>query len=96
MLAVKPATSVAGCLPSLLRHFKALTSLTPLQYQKRLRLYEAQQFLLRGDGDVSSAAYAVGYMSPQQFNRDYKRLFGVPPGKNTKFRREQLINQVKP
>ena len=81
---------------SLLRHFKALTSLTPLQYQKRLRLYEAQQFLLRGDGDVSSAAYAVGYMSPQQFNRDYKRLFGVPPGKNTKFRREQLINQVKP
>lgn len=81
---------------SLLRHFKALTSLTPLQYQKRLRLYEAQQFLLRGDGDVNSAAYAVGYMSPQQFNRDYKRLFGVPPGKNTKFRREQLINQIKP
>ena len=64
---------VAGMAPTTFhRHFKAFTSLSPLQYQKRLRLYEAQQFLLRGDGDVNSAAYAVGYQSPQQFNRDNK------------------------
>lgn len=57
--------AVAGMAPTTFhRHFKAFTSLSPLQYQKRLRRYEAQQFLLRGDGDVNSTAYAVGYQSP--------------------------------
>lgn len=74
------------------RQFKALTSMSPMQYLKRLRLYEAQQFLLKGDGDVNSAAYAVGYMSAHQFNRDYKKLFGEPPGRSTKARREALLN----
>lgn len=64
--------------------------LSPLQYQKRLRLYEAQQFLLRGDGDVNSAAYAVGYQSPQQFNRDYKSLFGTTPGRSTRAQRSAI------
>lgn len=83
--------SVAGMAPTTFhRHFKAFTSLSPLQYQKRLRLYEAQQFLLRGEGDVNSAAYAVGYQSPQQFNRDYKSLFGTTPGKNIQAQRRAL------
>lgn len=73
------------------RHFKAMTSLSPLQYQKRLRLYEAQQFLLRGEGDVNSAAFAVGYQSPQQFNRDYKKFFGATPGRSTKEHREGIL-----
>lgn len=72
------------------RHFKEITRFSPLQYQKRLRLYEAQQFLLRGDGDVNSAAFSVGYQSPQQFSRDYKKLFGMPPGHNTKEMRKSL------
>ena len=53
------------------RQCKELTSFTPIQYQKRLRLYEAQQFLMRGDGDVNSAAFAVGYVSPQQVPRSF-------------------------
>lgn len=82
---------VAGMAPTTFhRHFKAFTSLSPLQYQKRLRLYEAQQFLLRGDGDVNSAAYAVGYQSPQQFNRDYKSLFGTTPGRSTRAQRSAI------
>lgn len=72
------------------RHFKEITRFSPLQYQKRLRLYEAQQFLLRGEGDVNSAAFSVGYQSPQQFSRDYKKLFGMPPGHNAKEVRKSL------
>ncbi len=94
-LDIDKLASTAGMAPTTFhRHFKALTSLSPLQYQKRLRLYEAQQFLLRGDGDVNSAAYAVGYQSPQQFNREYKRLFGEPPGKASKSRRSALYDKL--
>ncbi len=90
-VSVEQLAEIAGMAPSTFhRHFKAFTSLSPLQYQKRLRLYEAQQFLLRGEGDVNSAAYAVGYQSPQQFNRDYKHLFGAAPGKSVKARRSEL------
>lgn len=90
---VEQLASVAGMAPTTFhRHFKAFTSLSPLQYQKRLRLYEAQQFLLRGEGDVNSAAYAVGYQSPQQFNRDYKSLFGTPPGKSIQAQRRALFS----
>ncbi len=95
-VSVETLAGVAGMAPTTFhRHFKAFTSLSPLQYQKRLRLYEAQQFLLRGDGDVNSAAYAVGYQSPQQFNREYKRLFGEPPGKAAKSRRSELYERLK-
>ena len=88
---IKEMAEIASMAPTTLhRHFKEFTSLSPMQYQKRLRLYVAQQFLLRGEGDVNTAAYAVGYKSPQQFNRDYRRLFGVPPGKNIRAQRERL------
>ncbi|MHC1725507.1 MAG: AraC family transcriptional regulator N-terminal domain-containing protein [Syntrophobacteraceae bacterium] len=61
------------------RHFREVTTLSPLQFQKRLRLYEAQRLMLAQDEDASIAALAVGYESPTQFNREYKRMFGEPP-----------------
>lgn len=64
------------------RHFKQITTLSPLQYQKRLRLYEAQRLMLVENEYASSACLAVGYESPTQFNREYKRLFGEPPSRN--------------
>ncbi len=61
------------------RHFREVTTLSPLQFQKRLRLYEAQRLMLAENEDAVIAALAVGYESPTQFNREYKRLFGEPP-----------------
>lgn len=61
------------------RHFSRVTSLSPLQYQKQLRLYEAQRLMLSENFDAANAAYAVGYESASQFNREYKRMFGQPP-----------------
>jgi AraC-like DNA-binding protein len=61
------------------RHFREVTTLSPLQFQKRLRLYEAQRLMLAENEDAAVAAVAVGYESPTQFNREYKRLFGAPP-----------------
>lgn len=61
------------------RHFRRVTTLSPLQFQKRLRLYEAQRLMLADDKDAASAALEVGYESTTQFNREYKRLFGEPP-----------------
>ena len=60
-------------------HFKAVTGTTPLQYQKDLRLLEAQRLLLDAGRTVSAIAYDVGYESPNQFSREYRRKFGVPP-----------------
>ena len=60
-------------------HFKSLTSTTPLQYQKELRLLEARRLLISGGKSVAAAAYDVGYESPTQFSREYARKFGVPP-----------------
>ena len=61
------------------RQFKAITSLTPLQYQKQLRLMEAQKLLLSGSANAETAALAVGYESPSQFSREYSRMYGAPP-----------------
>lgn len=64
------------------RHFKEVTTLSPLQFHKQLRLYEAQRLMLSENADASSASMAVGYESSTQFNREYKRLFGQPPLRN--------------
>ncbi|WP_285422970.1 AraC family transcriptional regulator [Pseudomonas sp. efr-133-TYG-103a] len=64
------------------RHFKAATSLTPIQYQKHVRLHQARIILMGVSGDVAAAGYAVGYQSPSQFSRDYRKLFGHPPGED--------------
>jgi AraC-like DNA-binding protein len=61
------------------QHFKQVTSMSPLQYQKQLRLLEARRLMLAEDCDATSAAYQVGYESPSQFSREYSRMFGAPP-----------------
>ncbi len=61
------------------QHFKALTSMTPLQYQKQLRLIEARRLMVAHAANVSDAAYHVGYESVSQFSREYSRMFGTPP-----------------
>jgi AraC-like DNA-binding protein len=60
-------------------HFKTLTAMSPLQYQKWLRLNEARRLMLAEDQDATTAAFQVGYESPSQFSREYSRLFGAPP-----------------
>ena len=64
---------------SLHAHFKAITRMTPLEYQKRLRLQEARRLMLADGANAGTAGYAVGYDSPSQFSREYRRLFGAPP-----------------
>lgn len=61
------------------KHFKAITSVTPLQYQKELRLLEAKRLLAVGDSQISDIAYEVGYESPNQFSREFARKFGASP-----------------
>lgn len=61
------------------RHFRAATGLSPLQYQKQLRLIEARRLLQRGGTSISATAFAVGYESPSQFSREFSRLFGHAP-----------------
>jgi AraC-like DNA-binding protein len=65
-------------------HFKSVTAMTPLQYQKQLRLHEARRLLLEREADATTASFAVGYESPSQFSRDYKREFGEPPIRDTR------------
>ena len=65
------------------RHFKAVTALSPLQYQKRIRLLHARALLIAGEGNATSVAFGVGYESATQFSREYSRFFGLPPSKDT-------------
>jgi len=64
---------------SLHHHFKAVTAMTPMQYQKQLRLHEARRLMLVERLDVGMAGYSVGYQSPSQFSREYNRLYGLSP-----------------
>jgi AraC-like DNA-binding protein len=67
---------------SLNRHFRVATSMSPVQYQKQIRLQHARIRLLASPGDVAGAGHAVGYTSASQFTREYRRLFGAPPGQD--------------
>ena len=69
---------------SLHEHFRAVTSLTPLRFQKQLRLIEARRRMLADGTTISDAAYAVGYESVPQFTREYGRMFGLPPARDMK------------
>jgi transcriptional regulator GlxA family with amidase domain len=69
---------------SLHHKFKAVTTVGPLQYQKQLRLQEARRLLLGGTADATTVALRVGYESPSQFSREYRRLFGLPPVKDAR------------
>jgi AraC-like DNA-binding protein len=64
------------------RHFRAVTAMTPIQYQKRIRLQKARLLLISSASDVATAGFAVGYDSASQFSREYRRQFGVPPGRD--------------
>jgi len=76
------AAEVGLSVSSLNRHFRAATSMSPLQYQKQLRLQRARLRLLADPADVAGTGHAVGYTSASQFSREYRRLFGVPPGRD--------------
>ncbi|MFD2332917.1 AraC family transcriptional regulator [Cohnella sp. GCM10020058] len=71
--------------------FKAITTIGPLQYQKQLRLQEARRLMLSGPVGATTAALAVGYDSPSQFNREYRRLFGLPPLQDIKAMRNSAV-----
>jgi AraC-like DNA-binding protein len=73
------------------RAFHAVTAMSPIQYQKSIRLQEARLRLLVRPGDVSATAYAVGYESPSQFSREYRRQFGVSPSRDTAALRDDSI-----
>ena len=77
---VEELAAMANMSPSSFhQHFKAVTAMSPLQYQKRLRLTEARHILLSENIDAATTAYRVGYESASQFSREYARMFGAPP-----------------
>jgi AraC-like DNA-binding protein len=79
-LRVEELALIANMSPaSFHRHFKEVTSMSPLQYQKQLKLLEARRLMLAENADATNAAYQVGYESPSQFSREYSRMFGAPP-----------------
>jgi AraC-like DNA-binding protein len=71
------------------QHFKAVTSLSPLQYQKQIRLQEARRLILVQRLDAATAGHTVGYDSASQFSREYARLFGAPPLRDVARLRDQ-------
>lgn len=88
-LRIETLADQAGMSPaSLHRHFRAATAMSPLQYQKSLRLQEARRLIIAGQ-DVAAAGYAVGYESASQFSREYARLFGAPPSRDVKSARRK-------
>ena len=79
-LRIEDLAEMATMSPSALHHrFKAMTSMSPLQYQKQLRLHEARRLMFSEGMECAAAGYRVGYESPSQFSREYRRLFGSPP-----------------
>jgi len=86
-LARELGMSVSG----LHHHFKTVTAMSPLQFQKQLRLQEARRLMLGEDLDAASAAYRVGYHDASHFNREYKSLFGVPPMRDVQRLRDEAL-----
>lgn len=77
---VEPLAELAGMsVASFYRHFKGITAMTPIQYQKRLRLLKARRLLLFEPRDAAAIGFSVGYESASQFSREYARMFGLPP-----------------
>ncbi|MDE1150229.1 MAG: AraC family transcriptional regulator [Azospirillaceae bacterium] len=88
VLPIERLAAVAGMSPSSFhQHFRAVTSLSPLQFQKRLRLIEARRLMLAGESPAN-AAFAVGYESVPHFTREYGRLFGLSPARDVRAARE--------
>jgi AraC-like DNA-binding protein len=88
---IEELAAIAQLSPSAFhRQFKALTSLTPLQYQKQLRLLEARRLMISSAVNVETASFQVGYESPSQFSREYARMFGAPPKRDAKHMQTSL------
>lgn len=83
------AARVQMSVPTFHHHFRQLTAMSPLQYQKWLRLNEAKRLMLNEHMDAAGAAFEVGYESPSQFSREYSRLFGAPPKRDIEALRRQ-------
>jgi AraC-like DNA-binding protein len=83
-LGVEQLAAAGMSVSSFHEHFRAVTSLTPLQFQKQLRLIEARRMMLADGELISNAAYAVGNESVTQFTREYGRMFGLPPARDMK------------
>ncbi|MGJ7041908.1 AraC-like DNA-binding protein [Shinella sp. BE166] len=91
-LPVDRLAALAGMSPSSFhQHFRNVTSLSPLQFQKQLRLIEARRLMLSQGANASTAAYAVGYESVPQFTREYRRMFGLPPAQETQTARSLTL-----
>ncbi|MGI5376952.1 AraC family transcriptional regulator N-terminal domain-containing protein [Streptomyces sp. CA-251387] len=92
-LRIDEIAAVAHMSPaSLHRHFKAATGMSPLKYQKSLRLQEAQRRLVAGGATAAQIAQAVGYTSATQFNREYRSTYGLPPGQDAARLRARLAH----
>lgn len=90
-IAIDRLAAEAGMSPSSFhQHFRAVTSLSPLQFQKHLRLIEARRLMLADGVSASSAAFKVGYESVSQFTREYRRSFGQPPVRDTRLAKDRL------
>jgi transcriptional regulator GlxA family with amidase domain len=90
-LRVEELAQIAGMSqPSFHRHFREVTAMSPLQFQKQIRLQEARRRLLSQNADAASIGFEVGYQSASQFSREYCRLFGAPPGRDTRRVRQSL------
>lgn len=82
-LRIADLARLAGMSPSAFhRHFRDVTAMSPLRFQKRIRLQEARALLVARPDDVAGVGHLVGYESPSQFSREYRRLFGAPPGQD--------------
>ncbi|ONN66857.1 AraC family transcriptional regulator [Herbaspirillum sp. VT-16-41] len=86
------ADGVAMSVSAFHRHFKAVTAMSPLQYQKQIRLLQARTLLVAARYNVSAAAHEVGYESATQFSREYAREFGSPPGRDA----ERIVREMRP
>ncbi|QKJ88201.1 AraC family transcriptional regulator [Paramixta manurensis] len=83
LLRIEDLSALAGMSESSFhRHFRAITTMTPGQYQKQVRLQEARVRLLTHTDDVATIGFSVGYNSPSQFSREYSRFYGIPPGRD--------------
>ena len=97
VLRVEDLAEIAGMgVSTLHHHFRALTAMSPLQYQKQLRLQTARSRMVMDGLDATSAAFEVGYESASQFNREYSRLFGQPPMRDVRALRSPDAPQLEP
>ncbi|MGH8777963.1 AraC family transcriptional regulator N-terminal domain-containing protein [Paraburkholderia sp.] len=87
------ADRVGMSISSLHHHFKAVTAMTPMQYQKQLRLHEARRLMLTECLDVGTAGYRVGYQSPSQFSREYNRMYGLSPLRDVRAMQQTMSAQ---